>query len=507
MASFTLSPPPPTKPYPPPKNPNNFPSPPSIKTTNPNPTPTFTHADVVRWTSSITRKCRSGLLSQATSDYSLMLSAGVPHSHVTLVVLLSACADSPRSAALLRLGSSLHAHSFKFGLSSPPGVVVGTSLVDMYAKSGRADLARKTFDTMPERNSRSWNAMIDGYMRSGDAESAIEVFDRAPMRDKVSWTALIDGFARNGRFEEALQCFHEMQLEPDVETDYVTVIAAVTACAGVGALTQGLWLHRYSLGSLSCRNADTRVGNSLIDMYARCGRVDLAVQVFDGMRRRSRVSWNSLIVGFAMNGCAEEALRCFDSMREAGFEPGCISFTGALTACAHAGLVDEGLRYYECMKSVYGISPRVEHYGCIVDLLARAGRLEDALGVVESMPMEPNEVVIGSLLSACRVHGYVGLAERSMGQLAELEPGCDANYVLLSNAYAAVGRWDSVGKVRNEMKSLGIRKRPGCSSVEIDCKVHKFVSGDRSHVCSDGIYAMLDLLHLEMELYEFETAI
>lgn len=354
-------------------------------------------------------------------------------------------------------------------------------------------------------------------MKSGEVELAASVFQlmRRHERDKISWTVLIDGFIKNGLFEEALQQFQEMQYEQQqqrlyrnqVEPDYVMIIALLAACADLGALGLGLWVHRYAMTRCSADVCSkVRLANSLIDMYSRCGRVELARQVFDMVEneKRTRVSWNSMIVGFAINGCCREALDHFDTMLRMGFMPDGISFTGALTACSHAGMVDEGLRYYELMRQRYSDIPlRIEHYGCVVDLLGRAGRLEEAMSLVERMMpvMGPNEVVLGSLLAACREHKNVDMAEGLMGYLVELEPETDSNFVLLSNIYAAAGRWDGVGKVRNVMKSLGIKKNPGFSAVEIDGALHEFVSGDWGNMQSKNIKGMLELVSFEMKLH------
>lgn len=371
----------------------------------------------------------------------------------------------------------------------------------MYAKCGRADLARGLFDRMPVKNLVSRNAMIAGYMSNGDIDQAISMFNEMPNRDRVSWTAVIDGCVKNGLLDEALEHFREMQL-CQIDPDYVSLIAVIAACADLGALAHGLWVHRYAICQDFWNNV--RLGNSLIFMYSRCGRVDFARQLFERMPKRTLVSWNSMIVGFAINGCCREALEHFDMMQRAGFEPDGVSFTGVLTACSHAGLVDEGFMYYDLMMKAYEIPMRVEHYGCVVDLLGRAGQLEEAMHVVESMPMRPNEVVLGSLLAACRMHGDVRLAERLMGNIAQLEPECNSNYVLLSNIYAAVGRWEGVGEVRNKMKAFGIKKRPGFSEVEVNGDVHEFGAGDWSHAQSDDIYQMLNLLGLQMKLYVYE---
>lgn len=391
----------------------------------------------------------------------------------------------------------MHAYARKLGLDMND-VKVGTALIDMYAKSGRVDSARLVFDQMGLRNLVSWNTMLDGYMRSGEIEDALQLFDEFPVRNAISWTALIGGFVKKDHHEQALECFREMQLS-GVAPDYVTVIAIIAACANLGALGLGLWVHRLVMTQDSLKD-NVRVSNSLIDMYARCGCIEIARQVFDGMCHRTMVSWNSIIVGFAANGLADEALSFFNSIQKEGFEPDGVSYTGALTACSHAGLIDEGLRIFNKMKRVRRIAPRIEHYGCLVDLYSRAGRLEEALDVIKNMPMKPNEVVLGSLLAACRTKGEIGLAEKVMKYLVELDPGGDSNYVLLSNIYAAVGKWDGANKVRRAMKDRGIRKKPGFSSIEIDSSIYKFVAGDKSHEENGSIYASLELLSFELQL-------
>ncbi|VAI61383.1 unnamed protein product [Triticum turgidum subsp. durum] len=348
---------------------------------------------------------------------------------------------------------------------------------------------------MPVRSVVTYNTMITGLMRNGLVAAARLVFDGMPDPDKVSWTALIDGCVKNGRHDEAICCFHAMLLD-GVEPDYVTLVAAISACAEVGALGLGMWAHRFV--TRQRLEGNIRIANSLMDMYARCGQVEFARQVFDSMRKRTVVSWNSMIVGFAANGRCTDAIKHFEAMRKKGFKPDAVTFTGVLTACSHAGLTDEGLRYYEAMRAEHDIAARMEHYGCVVDLLGRAGRLDEAMSVVATMPMRPNEVVLGALLAGCRMHGDVDMAEQLMQYLLEQDPGGDSNYVLLSNIYAAVGKWDGAGKVRSLMKSRGVKKRPGRSSVEINGDVHEFVCGDRSHPQAAEVFDMLGLLSHEM---------
>ncbi|GKV34987.1 hypothetical protein SLEP1_g43313 [Rubroshorea leprosula] len=457
----------------------------------------------VSWTSSISRRCRAGQLAEAAKEFTCMRMAGVEPNHITLVTILSGCADFPSKVGVL--GPLIHGYVCKLGLDGT-NVMVGTVLVEMYAKCGCVELARLVFDNMKLKNVVSWNTMIDGYMRNGEYENAIELFDEMPERNVISWTALINGFVKKGHCEDALDWFREMQTS-GIQPDYVVVIAALMACVNLGTLGTGLWLHR--LVSQQNLRDNVRVNNTLIDMYSRCGCIEFACQVFEKMPKRTLVSWNSIIIGFAVNGLAEKALEYFNLMQKEGIRPDGVSFTGALTACSHAGLVDEGLGYFDIMTSIYKISPRIEHYGCLVDLYSRSGKLEDALHVIENMPMKPNEVVLGSLLVACKTHGDVNLAESVLKHLVALDTNSDSNFVLISNIYAAAGRWDGASMVRRQMKDLGIQKRPGFSSIEIASDTHEFVAGDKSHSETDRIYAMLELLSFDLKLsgYVPETII
>ncbi|WOG94564.1 hypothetical protein DCAR_0313860 [Daucus carota subsp. sativus] len=446
------------------------------------------------WTSSISHHCRANRLSEAAAEFTAMRVAGVEPNEITFVTLLSGCAQLPSES--LHFGICVHGLARKLGFDVG-SVKVGTAIVNLYAKCGRVDLARVSFDEMGVKNKVSWNSMIDGYMRNGEFEEAVKVFDEMPDRDVISYTIMIDGFVKKGYFEQGLKWFQEMQID-GVEPDYVTISCVLSACANLGALGLGLWIHRFVTKKVF--RDIIRVHNSLIDMYARCGCIEFAHQVFKSMPKRSVVTWNSIIVGFALNGNPEEALEYFSLMRKDGFEPDGVTFTGALTACSHTGLVDEGIKLFETMKRVYRIVPRIEHYGCLVDLYSRAGRLEEALHVIENMPMKPNEVIIGSLLAACRTKGDVALAERLINYLMELGSRTDSNYVLVSNIYAAIGSWRSAGNMRRKMKARGIQKRPGVSSIEIDCTVHEFVAGDRSHTDAKIVYEMLGLLSFELRM-------
>lgn len=224
---------------------------------------------------------------------------------------------------------------------------MGTALVDMYSKCGLVDLARRSFDDIFVKNSMSWNTMIDGYMRSGRVEDAVLLFDEMPESDAISWTALISGFVKQGLYEEALDWFRQMQIS-GIEPDHVTIISVIAACANLGALNLGLWINRFVLEKDFRDNI--RIGNSLIDMYCRCGCIEFAREIFNEMSSHSLVSWNSIINGFASNGHSKEALKYFNLMQKDGLNPDGVSFTGALSACSHAGLVKEGLILFNQMQ-------------------------------------------------------------------------------------------------------------------------------------------------------------
>ncbi|CAI0541558.1 unnamed protein product [Linum tenue] len=425
----------------------------------------------VSWTSSISRLCRSGRLAQAATLFTQMRLSAVEPNHVTFITLLSACADFPKAEGR-SFGPMVHAYVRKLGLDRHH-VMVGTALVKMYGKCGEVERARVCFDELEVRNSVSWNTLIDGYMRNDEMDVAVQLFDEMPQRDAVSWTLLIDGFVKKGYFEQALESFREMQVSK-AEPDYVTIISVLAAIANCGALGLGLWIHRYVLKQEFRDNI--RISNSLIDMYARCGCVELARQVFDKMLNRTLVSWNSLLVGLA----------------------------GALTACSHAGFIEEGQKYFNLMTKKLRISPRIEHYGCMVDLHSRAGNLEAAIKVIETMPMKPNEVILGSLLTACRTHEDTAVAEKVTSCVVDLQPDVDSNYVILANLYAGAGKWEGASKVRRKMKALGIRKTPGFSSIEVGPSIHEFVAGDKSHADAEHIYGILQLLSHDLKLLGYD---
>ncbi|XP_078443580.1 pentatricopeptide repeat-containing protein At2g22410, mitochondrial-like [Wolffia australiana] len=346
-------------------------------------------------------------------------------------------------------------------------VVTWNSMITGFAKKGLVSAARQFFDEMPARNVVSWNAMISGYALNGDMISARALFNKMPTRDVVSWSSMMSGYAQGGHYREALALFSEMQQDKSVRPNEVTMVSLLSSCAHLAALEQGKWAHQYIDKNKMKLDCEHNLGASLVDMYAKCGCADSAMEIFRSLNHKNVSSWNSIITGLAINGLAHEAIAMFEEMRQSGTKPNDVSFLGVLIACTHGGLVDEGQRYFTAMYNVYGIEPQIKHYGCLVDLLARAGMVEQAAEFIRSMPMKPDEMTLGALLGACRIHKKVHAAERLTAENhLELDSSGAGCLVLLSNVYASAGRWRDASEIRGLLMQRGVRKMAGCSSVD-----------------------------------------
>lgn len=369
---------------------------------------------------------------------------------------------------------------------------MGSSLINMYAKCGEINDARHLFDLMSVRDASSWNGLIAGYMKAGDLKAAEELFAVLPNRNIVSWTAMISGYSQNGLADRALALFEDMrQGGNDVKPNWVTIASVLPACAHSAALEQGEQIHIYA----AAMGFDTHpvVQIALVAMYAKCGSLVRARHCFDRIDKKDRdvIAWNTLITAYASHGHGAEAVSSFEEMLRSGVRPNEITFIALLSGCSHSGLVDQGLRYFDCMRMVHSVEPRSEHYACIVDLLGRAGRLDEAKEMIDRMEIYAGPSIWGALLSACRVHRKLEIGEIAAKKLFVLEPENSGNYVLLSNMYAEFGRWEEVKKIRALLKDRGIRKSLSCSWIEINRKVNAFLCGDKSHPQATGIYMLL----------------
>ncbi|KAF8408336.1 hypothetical protein HHK36_007485 [Tetracentron sinense] len=364
-----------------------------------------------------------------------------------------------------RFGEDMNGAQRVFDRMPARNVISWNAMIVGYVNAGDLDSARSIFDKMPERNIVSWTTMLIGYTKNGIIDLARVLFDAMPDRNLVSWTAMITGYAQNGRPNEALALFRRMEKAP-VKPDAVTMTSVISASAQLGGIELAEWIGSYVDREGIERNE--RVLTALIDMHAKCGNMEKAFRIFNEIPRPDVFSYSALINGLASHGHGMQALEIFHRMQKENIEPDYITFVGVLTACSHTGLVEDGLRFWESMVKDYRIDPDADHYACMVDILGRAGKLDEAHKLVKSMPMGPHPGALGSLLAACRTYGNVEIAESVAEQLFELEPENTGNYMLLSSIYALGERWDEAARVRTAMKERRVNKLPGCSWVEVN---------------------------------------
>ncbi|PON40188.1 Pentatricopeptide repeat [Trema orientale] len=428
-------------------------------------------------------------LFETVSVYKNLLQCGIAPDNYTLPYVFKACSRLKS----VPLGESVHGYGLKLGLVFD--IFVGNSLIFMYCEFRNMKGARYMFDEMPSLSAVSWTVMISGYAKVGEVDNARLFFDVAPVRDRGIWGAMISGYIQNACFKEGLYLFRLMQFT-DIEPDEAIFVSILCGCAHLGALDVGIWIHRY-LDHIGFP-LSIRLSTGLIDMYAKCGNLDLAKRIFYEMPLKDTVCWNAMISAMAIHGDGETVLELFREMEKIGVRPDDITFIAVFTACSYSGMTYEGLRMFDRMCTVYKIQPKSEHYGCIVDLLSRGGLFEEAKEIVQRVIISSNpseeELVWRAFLSACCTHGQAQLAELASGKLFQLERE-SGFYVLLSNLYAAAGKDGDALKVRKLMKNRGVEKVPGCSSVEIDGGVHEFIAGEKIHPHMEEIHSVLDMLN------------
>ncbi|KAL2550566.1 putative pentatricopeptide repeat-containing protein [Forsythia ovata] len=454
--------------------------------------------------------------------YKSMLSYGVAPDHYTLPCVLKACSASNN----LRVGVQIHCPAVKKGLDLT--LFTGNGLIAMYGKCGFLDEARQVLDEMPYRDIVSWNSMVAGYAQNGRFDDALEVckemgslgvkpdsgtmaslspavtntcrenvmfvkemFMNMAREELVAWNVMIAVYSNNSMPREAVELYSQMEAQR-LDPDAITIASVLPACGDVSALSQGRRIHEFV--ETKGLRPNLSVENALIDMYAKCGCLSEAREVFNGMRLRDVVSWTSMMSAYGRSGEGHRAIELFTKIQDLGLIPDSIAFVSILSACSHAGLLSEGRHYYRLMTEEYKIVPRLEHCACMVDLLGRAGRVEEAYNFTSQMPLKPNERVWGALLSACHVYNNMDIGLVAADHLFQLAPEQSGYYVLLSNIYAKAGRWKDVTSIRSIMKGRGIKKVPGVSNVELHDRVHTFLAGDQLHPQSMEIYEELDVL-------------
>ncbi|XP_034918697.1 putative pentatricopeptide repeat-containing protein At3g13770, mitochondrial [Populus alba] len=406
--------------------------------------------NVVSWTAMISGYSQRGFASEALHLFVQMLRSDAEPNEYTFATVLSSCTG----VSGFELGRQIHSLIFKRNYENH--IFVGSSLLDMYAKAGRIHEARGVFECLPER-------------------------------DVVSCTAIISGYAQLGLDEEALELFCRLQRE-GMSSNYVTYASLLTALSGLAALDHGKQVHSHVL---RCELPFYVVlQNSLIDMYSKCGNLNYARKIFNNMPVRTVISWNAMLVGYSKHGKGVEVVKLFKLMREENkVKPDSVTFLAVLSGCSHGGLEDKGLDMFdEMMNGGDGIEAGIEHYGCVIDLLGRAGRVEEAFALIKKMPFEPTAAIWGSLLGACRVHSNTNIGEFVGCRLLEIEPENAGNYVILSNLYASAGRWEDVRNVRELMMEKAVIKEPGRSWIELDQTIHTFYASDRSHPRREEVF-------------------
>ncbi|CAN6834631.1 unnamed protein product [Brassica oleracea var. botrytis] len=501
----------------------------------------------------------------ALSLYRRMKFSGLKPDNFTYNFVFVACGNLPE----IGVGRSVHSSLFKVGLDRDDHV--NHSLIAMYAKCGYIDSARKVFDEITERDMVSWNSMISGYLLAGDAKDAVglfremeeegvepdertlvsvlgacghlgdlktgrlleeiavrrkiglstflgsklismygkcgeldsarRVFNQMVNKDRVAWNAMITVYSQNGRSSEAIKLFREME-GSRVSPDAVTFSTVLSACGSVGALELGKRIETYALETGLEHNIYVATG--LVDMYGKCGSIEEALRVFEAMPVKNEATWNAMISAYAHHGQAQEALSLFDRM---SVPPSDVTFVGVLSACVHAGLVDQGRRYFHEMSFTFGLVPKIEHYTNVIDLLSRAGMLEEAWELMGKFPGKPDEIMLGAILGACQKRKDVVVGVKAMRMLMAMEEAKNAgNYVISSKVYAEMKMWDECAKTRALMRERGVVKTPGCSWIEMDGELMEFNAGSDCLQCgNEDSGSLYGLLVEEMKSERFLT--
>ncbi|XP_019439839.1 PREDICTED: pentatricopeptide repeat-containing protein At4g04370 [Lupinus angustifolius] len=414
--------------------------------------------DVVLWTAMISGLVQNDFADKALAVFHQMLKFVVKPSTATMASIITACAQ----LGSFNLGRSIHGYVVRQDL--PLDIAAQNSLVTMYAKCGYLD------------------------------KSSV-VFDKMSKRDLVSWNAIVGGYAQNGYVCKALSLFNDMRIDHQTP-DSITIVSLLQGCASTGQLYLGKWIHSFVIRNVirPCIMVDT----SLVDMYCKCGDLDTAERCFNRMPRKDLVSWSAIIAGYGYHGKGDTALRLYSEFLESGIKPNHVIFLSVLSSCSHNGLIDQGLNIYESMAKDFGMAPNLEHHACVVDLLSRAGRVEEAYDLYKKVFSDPTIDVLGILLDACRANGNDELGDTIANDILILRPMNAGNYVQLAHCYASINKWEEVSETWSHMRSLGLRKIPGWSFIDIQGNITTFFTDHNSHPQFQEIVLTLKFLRREM---------
>ncbi|XP_068644068.1 putative pentatricopeptide repeat-containing protein At1g77010, mitochondrial [Aristolochia californica] len=408
----------------------------------------------VLWNSMIAGYVSNNQGGDALKLFNMMQVRGIFGDTSTFASVLSACS----CLGVIHMGKQVHACAYKIGTVTD--IIVASVLVDMYFKCGIVEDACKFFSELKEYDTVLLNSMINVYSSCGKINDAREIFQKMPYRSLISWNSMIVGFSQNGFAVEALELFVEMHTL-GLKMDQVTMASAIGACASICHLKLGEQI--FALAAIAGLVADQIISTSLIDMYCKCGFVKEGLSLFNEIKKLDEVPWNCMMMGYAINGYGTEALKLFEEMRTLKVVPNDITFIAVLSACGHCGLVDEGYRWFHGMKINYGVEQKIEHYSCMIDLLARGGHIEEAIDFIEKMPFNADLSMWSSVLRGCGTSRGQSHAKKVVEQIMKLDPEISAVYVQSSNIYATQGEWEISAKVRKMMEERRIKKNPGCS--------------------------------------------
>ncbi|KAK9061843.1 hypothetical protein SSX86_019027 [Deinandra increscens subsp. villosa] len=414
--------------------------------------------DVVSWGTIIECVLHVEDLREGLRLYQEMVNSGICPNDVMVVDVISVCGQ----VMAFFEGLQFHGISVKLGFDCYD--FIQSTIIHFYSACHNIELAQLQFKIGSKNHLPSWNALISGLVRNGRIDSARELFDEIPKRDVFSWSSMIAGYSQTGQPHMALQLFHEM-IVSGIKPNEVTMVSMLSSVANLGSLQEGRWAHEFIINNSIPINDN--LSAAIIDMYAKCGSINTALEVFHQVKHKvfTISPWNAIICGLAMHGHARLSLDIFSDLLKRDIRLNSITFIGVLSACCHAGLVEEGERHFKSMKNVYNIEPNIKHYGCMVDLLGRAGRLKEAEEMIKSMPVKADVVIWGTLLAACKNYGNVEIGEKAAENLANAEPSHGPGRILLSNLYIDAGRLDDAAFVRREMHTRKLTRSFGYSGV------------------------------------------
>ncbi|KAM0944754.1 putative tetratricopeptide-like helical domain superfamily [Dioscorea sansibarensis] len=454
-----------------------------------------TEPSPVSWTSLLSAHARCQRHEEVLRLFDEMRASGSEATPESVAVTLSVCAYASNRA--LAKAKEIHCFAIKKGFQDYS--FVRNSLVCAYGKLGNREDAEVLFFEAGTKDSVSWNALISGNATAGLCHDAHEVFvkmSRSEVRpDLVSWSAVIGAFASSGMADRSFELFRQM-VRGGVMPNSVTLATLLSACAELSALQCGREIHAHAIRA--SMDVNILVANGLVHMYAKVGSFRYGCLVFEGMENKDLITWNSIIAGYGMHGLCDEALDTFNSMIRGGLEPDGITFVAILAACSHTGRVSEARKMFDRMVIEHKISPNMEHYACMVDVLGRAGLLQEAAELVQRMPMEPNACIWGALLNSCRIYSNMNISEDIVKKVIGTETSSTGNYMLMSNTYAVCGMWEAAAAVRVLTKAKGLKKSPGQSWIEVKNKVHVFIAGGSLSHGAEGVCAILEDLYQQM---------